>query len=187
MKRKRSLFLIVLCLVVFVVVNNCQILPVKSTEKTELLDHRGLAQTFDISKVKWDTNTAEVIYPPEYPYIDNTLPSMEAAFKYGADIIGFDIRVTKDKNLAVFHDFQVDYRTERKGNILLQKLRSLNPDQRKNLSIYGNDKAIQIVKEEYPEMKALSAIVTKQGQSSSVFAVMHPESTCRRSIGIQPA
>jgi len=26
-------------------------------------------------------------------------------------------------------------------------------------------------------------IVTKQGQSSSVFAVMHPESTCRRSIG----
>ena len=31
----------------------------------KLLAHRGLAQTFDISKVEWDTNTAEIIYEPD--------------------------------------------------------------------------------------------------------------------------
>lgn len=50
----------------------------ESRHEKKFISHRGLAQTFDISKVKWDTNTAEVIYPPEYPYIENTLPSMES-------------------------------------------------------------------------------------------------------------
>lgn len=45
-----------------------------------LLAHRGLAQTFDITKVKWDTNTAAMIDPIEHPFIENTIPSMRAAF-----------------------------------------------------------------------------------------------------------
>jgi glycerophosphoryl diester phosphodiesterase len=81
------------------------------------LAHRGLAQTFDIEKVRWDTNTAAIIHHPEYPYIENTIPSMKIAFEYGADIVEFDIRVTKDKQLAVFHDYSVESRTEKKGKI----------------------------------------------------------------------
>ena len=42
---------------------------------------------------------------------------MEAAFKYGADIVEFDIRLTKDKKLAVFHDYTLEFRTDGKGHV----------------------------------------------------------------------
>jgi len=102
-------------LTVSILLTGCQTVPEADQKNPQLLAHRGLAQTFDISKVQWDTNTAAIIYPPEHPYIENTLPSMEIAFSYGADIVEFDIRVTKDKDLAVFHDYLVDYRTEKQG------------------------------------------------------------------------
>jgi glycerophosphoryl diester phosphodiesterase len=218
--------MIVSCFFIFIIINNCQIIPVKKSGTPELLAHRGLAQNFDISKVQWNTNTAAIIFPPEYPYIENTISSMEIAFTYGADIVEFDIRVTKDKELAVFHDYQVDFRTEKKGNvsdyslselktmdvgygytadngqtfplrgtgsgllpsfdevmqhfpdrkflihirddgeeigyILLSKLKKLNKDQIENLSIYGNDIAVNLIRKEYPEMKALSGKLIKK-------------------------
>jgi glycerophosphoryl diester phosphodiesterase len=227
MRKKGKLILIIVsCIIVFIVVTNCQIIPVKRGRLPELLAHRGLAQTFDISKVKWDTNTAAIIYPPEYPYIENTIPSMEIAFQYGADIIEFDIRVTKDKELAVFHDYEVNSRTENKGNvcdyslaelktmdvgygytadngqtfplrgkgigllpsfdevmrqfpekkflvhirddgeeigqILLKKLERMDHEQINNISIYGNDVAIDLIRKKYPEMKALSGKLIKK-------------------------
>ena len=42
---------------------------------------------------------------------------MKAAFDCGADIVELDIRVTKDKQLAVFHDSMLDYRTEKNGRV----------------------------------------------------------------------
>jgi glycerophosphoryl diester phosphodiesterase len=224
--RKHILLYTILVIATFIIINNCQIVPNKKESKPELLAHRGLAQNFDISKVTWDTNTAAIIFPPEYPYIENTIPSMQIAFEYGADIVEFDIRVTKDKELAVFHDFTVDSRTEQKGKvsdytlkelktmdvgygytpdngatfplrstgigllpsfdeimqefpnkqflvhirddgeeigrILRSKLESMNQKQIENLSIYGNDKAIQIIRKQYPTMKALSARIIKR-------------------------
>jgi glycerophosphoryl diester phosphodiesterase len=63
------------------------------------------------------TNTAQRINKPEYPYLENTLPSMEAAFKVGADIVELDIQLTKDGKFAVFHDWTLEYRTNGKGVI----------------------------------------------------------------------
>ncbi len=80
-----------------------------------LLAHRGLAQTFEIEGLKWDSNTASMIHTPEHSFIENTIPSMEAAFACGADIVEFDVRLTKDHKLVVFHDFLLEYRTNGKG------------------------------------------------------------------------
>ena len=94
-----------------------------------LIAHRGLAQCFDISQVEWDTNTARIIFPPEHPYLENTIPSMEAAFAYGADIVEFDLRLTKDKELAVFHDYLLEYRTDGSGLVserTMEELRTLD-------------------------------------------------------------
>jgi glycerophosphoryl diester phosphodiesterase len=102
---------------VLFIISNIYGAPEKGEQTVKLLAHRGLAQTFDISKVEWDTNTAAVIYPPEHPYIENTIASMKAAFDYGADIVELDIRVTKDKKLAVFHDYDVGARTEKQGKV----------------------------------------------------------------------
>jgi glycerophosphoryl diester phosphodiesterase len=98
----------------FVYLNNRSFL-VKPHGKPLLLAHRGLAQTFSMEGITGETNTAERIYPPEHPYLENTIPSMEAAFRDGADMVEFDIHPTKDGKFAVFHDWNLDYRTNGTG------------------------------------------------------------------------
>jgi glycerophosphoryl diester phosphodiesterase len=82
---------------------------------TVLLAHRGLAQTFHREGLTNETCTATRIYPPEHPYLENTLVSMRAAFDAGADIVEVDVHPTTDGQFAVFHDWTVDCRTEGKG------------------------------------------------------------------------
>jgi glycerophosphoryl diester phosphodiesterase len=226
MKKSCVLVAVGSCLVLFAVVNNCRLRPRNDGAVPKLLAHRGLAQTFDIQKVEWRTNTAAIIYPPEHPYVENTIPSMRAAFDHGADIVELDIRVTKDKRLAVFHDFDVGSRTERTGpvsgftlaelkqldvgygythdggktyplrgtgigllpsfdevmeafpdrrflvhirdegeeigRILLARLKAMDQAQTDNISIYCNDAAIEIIRKDYPHMKAVSLRIIKK-------------------------
>jgi glycerophosphoryl diester phosphodiesterase len=82
-----------------------------------LLAHGALGQSYNLEGVKWNTNTAAIIHKPDHFYIGNTLPSIRAAFNCGADIVEFDIRLTKDKQLAVFHDYTLEYRTDGKGSV----------------------------------------------------------------------
>ena len=81
----------------------------------KLLAHRGVHQTFPKAGVENDTCTAERINPPTHDFIENTLPSMEAAFAAGADVVELDVHLTPDKTFAVMHDWTVDCRTEGKG------------------------------------------------------------------------
>lgn len=104
-------------LLVFCWANNTSLFCEVPNGAPKILAHRGLAQTFPAANLKWDTNTASIIYPPEHEFIENTLPSMQAAFACGAEIVEFDLRLTKDRKLAVFHDFLVDYRTDGHGNV----------------------------------------------------------------------
>ncbi len=76
-----------------------------------------------------ETCTAERIYPPEHPYLENTIASMEAAAKAGADIIEFDIHQTKDGTFAVFHDWTLECRTDGTGatsDLTLKQLKQLD-------------------------------------------------------------
>ncbi len=82
---------------------------------TTLLAHRGMAQTYHRDDLDNETCTATRIYPPEHPYLENTLASMQAAFDVGADIVEFDIHPTTDGQFAVFHDWTIDCRTEGQG------------------------------------------------------------------------
>lgn len=106
---------LVLLLIVYIFFNNTSLF-VKPSDPT-LLAHRGMAQTFPMEGIEWDTCTAEIIYEPEHLYLENTIPSMEAAFAAGADVVEFDIKRTKDNQLAVFHDFELSCRTDGKGAI----------------------------------------------------------------------
>ncbi|MFI5915959.1 glycerophosphodiester phosphodiesterase family protein [Dactylosporangium sp. NPDC051541] len=94
-----------------------------------LLAHRGLAQTFDLTGVTADTCTATRIHPPQVRYLENTLPSLRAAFAAGADAAEIDVQLTKDGQLAVFHDATLDCRTDGTGTIAehtLDELRKLD-------------------------------------------------------------
>lgn len=117
-KRKRGAWILLIPAVwiIFMWGNNTSLFTQPAGER-KFLAHRGLAQTFDISKVEWDTNTAAIIDEPEHPYLENTLESMRAAFAYGADVVEFDIQLTKDGKLACFHDYALEYRTNGTGEI----------------------------------------------------------------------
>ncbi|WBL14667.1 glycerophosphodiester phosphodiesterase family protein [Sutcliffiella sp. NC1] len=111
---KRFIFFIVL-LTLFVFFNNSSIFTKDRTGDPILLAHRGLAQTFPMEGITGETCTAEIIYEPEHPYLENTIPSMEAAFEHGADIVELDIHPTKDGEFAVFHDWTLECRTDGEG------------------------------------------------------------------------
>ncbi len=83
--------------------------------KPTLLAHRGLAQTYGTAGLTATTCTASRILPPEHSFIENTLPSMRAAFAAGADIVELDVHPTTDGQIAVFHDWTLDCRTDGRG------------------------------------------------------------------------
>nr|BFE61489.1 glycerophosphodiester phosphodiesterase family protein [Dactylosporangium thailandense] len=94
-----------------------------------LLAHRGLAQTFDLHGVEADTCTATRIFPPRVPYLENTLPSLRAAFDAGADAAEIDVQLTSDGQLAVFHDALLECRTDGTGPVgahTMAELRALD-------------------------------------------------------------
>lgn len=119
----------VLVLVIFMFLNNTSLFSKPPAGKPRMLAHRGLAQTFDINGLKWDSNTASMIHKPVHPFIENTIPSMREAFDLGANMVEFDVRLTSDQKLAVFHDFLLDYRTDGKGlvaSFTMAELRKLD-------------------------------------------------------------
>ena len=87
------------------------------TGAPKLLSHRGVHQTFHRDGLTNETCTAERIHPVSHTYIENTLPSIQAAFELGADMVEIDIRRTGDDQFAVFHDQMLDCRTNGAGLI----------------------------------------------------------------------
>lgn len=98
-----------------VYLTNSSFLVKPGAGRTFLLAHRGLGQEFSKAGITNETNTARRIYPPEHPYLENTIPSMERAFALGADVVELDIHLTRDGQFAVFHDWTLDYRTNGHG------------------------------------------------------------------------
>jgi glycerophosphoryl diester phosphodiesterase len=131
-KRKKDLkkgVLFVLLLVLFIFGNNSSLFSAERKGERFLLAHRGLAQTFPMEGITGETCTAERIYEPEHPYIENTIPSMKAAFDAGADIVEIDVQLTKDGEFAIFHDWTLDCRTNGVGttrDFTMDELRHLD-------------------------------------------------------------
>lgn len=83
--------------------------------ETRLIAHRGVHQTYSREGLTSETCTAERIFAPTHEFIENTLPSMRAAFDAGADVVELDVHPTTDGRLAVMHDWTLECRTEGSG------------------------------------------------------------------------
>lgn len=129
MSRRRRVLLIILAgilvLATFAWVNNSSWLHGGRDGRPWLLAHRGLAQTFDFTGITGDTCTARRIHRPAHPYLENTIPSMRAAFRAGADQVEFDVRRTEDDRFAVFHDDRLECRTNGHGPVSAHTLAEL--------------------------------------------------------------
>src|SRR5690606_23973523 len=106
--RRHPIITLLVCFVLFLFLNNTSLFSSPDNGSPYLLAHRGLAQTYPMAGIANDTCTTTRIYSPEHDYLENTIASMEAAFRAGADAVEFDVHQTKDDQFAVFHDWTLD-------------------------------------------------------------------------------
>ncbi|MFT4037352.1 MAG: glycerophosphodiester phosphodiesterase family protein [Thermomicrobiales bacterium] len=99
--------------------------PIPPAASFTLIAHRGVHQTFPLDGLTNETCTAAIIHPPPHAYLENTIPSVAAAFAAGADAVEIDIHRTADGQLAVFHDWTLECRTDGHGVTNQQRLADL--------------------------------------------------------------
>ena len=115
---KRPLRFVLLFLSAFTVLvwlNNTSMFSQGSGEPI-FIAHRGLASVMHPEHEDYFVCLSRV-HTSEHGYIENTIPSIDAAFNFGADYVELDIRSTADAQFAVFHDDVVDCKTESKGRL----------------------------------------------------------------------
>lgn len=83
----------------------------------QVVAQRGLSQSYASGGEDENACTAQLIRPPVHQYIDNTLPSVGAAFSAGAQIVEVDTRITLDQQFVLFHDDRLECRTDGHGRI----------------------------------------------------------------------
>jgi len=105
----------VLAFVIAVYLLNASWLAPEPQGRLRFLAHRGVHQLYDRTGLGRDDCTATRILPPNHDFIENTIPSMRAAFAAGADMVEIDIHPTTDGEIAVFHDWTLDCGTEGTG------------------------------------------------------------------------
>lgn len=82
---------------------------------TRVIAHRGVHQIYTGSDRSIDSCHASPVEKIEHNFIENTLPSIEEAFRLGADVVEIDVHLTQDNIFAVFHDWTLDCRTDGTG------------------------------------------------------------------------
>lgn len=88
----------------------------KLTRVPELVAHRGVHQNYSRTELDSTTCTAERIAEPSHSYLENTIDSISAAFEFGADYVEIDIYETVDGKLVLFHDEELQCRTNGSGS-----------------------------------------------------------------------
>ncbi len=112
----RNIILGVILLVIAVWAFNSSFLTGPAEDaQTRILSHRGVHQTYSRENLGMQDCTAVRIFEPSHGFLENTIPSMRAAFEAGADIVEIDIHWTADGHFAVFHDWTLDCRTNGRG------------------------------------------------------------------------
>ena len=67
-----------------------------ASAEIRLIAHRGVCQTLNREGLTGETCTTTRIHEPSHALIENTLPSMRAAFASGGDIVELDVHPTTD-------------------------------------------------------------------------------------------
>jgi glycerophosphoryl diester phosphodiesterase len=94
-----------------------------------LVAHRGIAQQFDRTGLGRDDCTATRMLAPEHNYIENTVRSINDSIGYGANMVELDAQPTRDGQMVVFRDRNLDCRTNGHGPVrdhMLAELKALD-------------------------------------------------------------
>ncbi|WP_088310308.1 glycerophosphodiester phosphodiesterase family protein [Novosphingobium sp. B 225] len=83
----------------------------------KLIAHRGAHQLYDHHGLERDTCTATRIEVPVHDFQENTVAGLLQAQRLGAQMIEVDIAPTADGQIALFHDWTLDCRTDGQGPV----------------------------------------------------------------------
>jgi glycerophosphoryl diester phosphodiesterase len=101
--------------------------PAPTSQPIEIIAHRGVHPFYygehDIDRRSGCSAT--LLHETEPAFIENTLPSIAAAFAFGATMIEIDVHRTRDSQLVVFHDAGLECRTNGRGPPERKTLREL--------------------------------------------------------------
>lgn len=112
-KQRKFLLLIFLGAVTILWLNNTSLFKDSAGPPT-LIAHRGLAPEMDPEHEDYRACLAR-IREADHDYIENTIPSIQAAFDLDATFVEIDVRRTADNRFVVFHDDVLDCKTEGTG------------------------------------------------------------------------
>lgn len=113
MPRRATLGLLAVLLLLLAASNASFLAPWRG--RARFIAHRGVHQTFSPVGVQNDTCTASRADPIEHTLLENTLPSMQAAFEAGAEAVELDVHASLDGHLVVLHDASLECRTDGHG------------------------------------------------------------------------
>lgn len=88
---------------------------VPQVQSPKLIAHRGVHHIYAGADRTAETCRAAEVEPITHTLIENTLPSMRAAFDAGADVVELDVHRTPDDVFAVFHDWTLQCQTNGNG------------------------------------------------------------------------
>ncbi len=126
-KRGKISLLSSLTVLTFLWLNNTSLVS-SNDGRPVFIAHRGLAQEMHPEHEDYRRCLSR-IRAPEHAYIENTIPSIEAAFELGATFVEIDVRRTADGQFAVFHDDTLSCKTEASGLVSdhsMEELRALD-------------------------------------------------------------
>ncbi len=126
-KRRRFWLLIFLGATALLWLNNTSLFSDRDG-RPMLIAHRGLAAEMDPEHEDYRACLSR-IRAAEHRFIENTIPSIEAAFNLGATFVEIDLRLTADGQFAVFHDDVLDCKTDATGLVAqhtMDELRTLD-------------------------------------------------------------
>lgn len=112
-------------LILFQYLNTGSPNDVEQKDNFEIIAHRGVHPHYADEGKDVRKGNGDIVYgceatkmlKPTHNYIENTVEAIQAAFDYGATIVEFDIRPTKDDELVVFHDGRLECKTNGKGKV----------------------------------------------------------------------
>ncbi|MEP3602531.1 MAG: glycerophosphodiester phosphodiesterase family protein [Stappiaceae bacterium] len=133
----RSVLLVVLTALSTLYIVNASWVPgllgQENVQDPVLLSIGGIHHPFEQGARDADECVANAVQDGAPPFIENTIPALEAAYSAGADLIAIDIQPTIDGDFAVFRDSVVNCRTNGAG-----ETRTYTMSQLKRLDIgYG--------------------------------------------------
>jgi glycerophosphoryl diester phosphodiesterase len=105
MKRPARLALLFLTAFLLIVWLNNTSLFSRGSGEPLLIAHRGLAPEMHPEHEDLFICLGR-IYTSEHSYIENTIPSIDAAFELGADYVEFDIHLLQKVGLSNFQPFE---------------------------------------------------------------------------------